>query len=164
MDNKYILGQKDLENEIEELEEKLKIKKEQLVKLSLVNENGKYVLTSTGEVLELNLEIPQDTWEKAIKQNNTFKTVKDAEKERDRRALSYEFNQFRDERNKGWTPNWNDVSEGKYYIYFGYEKILKHMFVQTTREFVTFGYFRNVADCIEAIGKFGDRIKKLYID
>lgn len=164
MDNKYILGQKDLENEIEELEEKLKIKKEQLVKLSLVNENGKYVLTSTGEVLELNLEIPQDTWEKAIKQNNTFKTVKDAEKERDRRALSYEFNQFRDERNKGWTPNWNDVSEGKYYIYFGYEKILKHTFVQTTREFVTFGYFRNVADCIEAIGKFGDRIKKLYID
>lgn len=164
MDNKYILGQKDLENEIEELEEKLKIKKEQLVKLSLVNENGKYVLTSTGEVLELNLEIPQDTWEKAIKQNNTFKTVKDAEKERDRRTLLYEFNKFRDERNKGWTPNWNDVSEGKYYIYFGYEKILKHTFVQTTREFVTFGYFRNVADCIEAIGKFGDRIKKLYIE
>lgn len=76
----------------------------------------------------------------------------------------YEFNQFRDERNKGWTPNWNDVSEGKYYIYFGYEKNLKHTFVQTTREFVTFGYFRNVADCIEAIGKFGDRIKRLYVD
>ena len=156
--------QKDLENEITELEQTLKIKKEQLEKLRLVNENGKYVLTSTGEVLELNLEIPQDTWEKAIKQNNVFKTRQDAEKERDRRALLYEFNQFRDERNNGWMPNWNDVSEGKYYIYFGYEKILKHTFVQTTREFVTFGYFRNVADCIEAIEKFGDRIKKLYID
>lgn len=164
MDNKRFLGQTDLEHEITELEEILKIKKEQLEKLRLVNENGKYVLISTGGINELNIESLPKTWKKAIKQNNVFKTRKDAEKERDRRALLYEFNQFRDERNKGWTPNWNDVSEGKYYIYFGYEKILKHTFVQTTREFVTFGYFRNVADCIEAIGKFGDRIKKLYID
>ena len=164
MDNKYILGQKDLENEIEELEEKLKIKKEQLDKLRLVNENGKYVLTSTGEVLELNLEIPQDTWEKAIKQNNTFKTVKDAEKERDRRALLYEFNQFRDECNGGWTPNWNDATEWKTYICFGVEKELKYISTCTLQEFVTFGYFRNVKYCLEAIEKFGDRIKKLYID
>lgn len=164
MNNKHILGQKDLENEITELEETLKIKKEQLDKLRLVNENGKYVLTSTGEILELNLEIPQDTWEKAIKQNNTFKTRKDAEKERDKRALLYEFNQFKNERNNGWTPNWNDSTEYKTYIYFGYEKTLKNTTVQTTQEFVTFGYFRKATDCIEAIGKFGDRIKKLYID
>lgn len=164
MDNKYILGQKDLENEIAELEETLKIKKEQLDKLRLVNENGKYVLTSTGEVLELNLEIPQDTWEKAIKQNNTFKTVKDAEKERDRRALLYEFNQFKNERNNGWTPNWEDFKTSKYYIVFDHENNLKYMSMYVTNLFVPFGYFRNWADCIDAIDKFGDRIKKLYIE
>lgn len=164
MDNKRFVGQKDLENEIKELEETLKIKKEQLDKLRLVNKYGRYVLISTGEILELNIEIHQDTWEKAIEQNNVFKTKRDAEKERDRRALLYEFNQFRDERNNGWTPNWNDISENKNYIYFGYEKVLLNTSVNTTREFVTFGYFRNATDCMDAIKKFGDRIKKLYID
>lgn len=164
MSNERFLGQKDLENEITELEEKLKIRKEQLEKLRLVNENGKYVLTSTGEILELNLEIHQDTWEKAINQNNTFKTRKDAEKERDRRALLYEFNQFKNERNNGWTPNWDDSTEWKTCIYSSSGRELKTISTQTMREFVTFGYFRDVPDCIEAIEKFGDRIKKLYID
>lgn len=64
MNDKYILGQKDLEDEIKELEETLKVKKEQLDKLRLVNKYGKYVLISTGEILELNVEIHQDTWER----------------------------------------------------------------------------------------------------
>lgn len=156
--------QKELELEIMELEYELAYKKEKLERLYRINTNGRYFLDEGGGVRELIPPVNILAWEKVIRQGNTFKTVEDAEKESDRRTLLYEFNQFRDERNKGWTPNWNDVSEGKYYIYFGYEKILKHTFVQTTREFVTFGYFRNVADCIEAIGKFGDRIKKLYID
>lgn len=156
--------QKELEHEIIELESQLAYKKEKYKRLKFIDENGRYYINATGYISELIPTVNNDIWEKAIKQNNTFKTKKDAEKERDRRALLYEFNQFKNERNNGWTPNWNDVSEGKYYIYFGYEKILKHTFVQTTREFVTFGYFRNVADCIEAIGKFGDGIKKLYID
>lgn len=164
MDNKYILGQKDLENEITELEETLKIKKEQLDKLRLVNENGKYVLTSTGEVLELNLEIPQDTWEKAIKQGNTFKTVKDAEKERDRRELLYEFNQFKNECNKNWAPNWGDFDELKYFICFNESGGIKYTSTIALEEFVMFGYFRKHLDCLQAIDKFGDRIKKLYID
>ena len=164
MDNKYILGQKDLENEITELEETLKIKKEQLDKLRLVNENGKYVLTSTGEVLELNLEIPQDTWEKAIKQGNTFKTVKDAEKERDRRELLYEFNQFKNERNNGWAPNWGDCYEAKHCITFGSSKLLTTKDVYVIEKFSTFGYFKDYRACFDAINKFGDRIKKLYID
>ena len=156
--------QKEIESEIAELESKLVYKKKVLERLKSVNENGRYFLHCDGTICELIPTINSEIWEKSINQGNTFKMIEDAEKERDRRALLYEFNQFRDKRNKGWTPNWNDVSEGKYYIYFGYEKILKHTFVQTTREFVTFGYFRNVADCIEAIGKFGDRIRKLYID
>lgn len=156
--------QKDLENEITELEQTLKIKKEQLEKLRLVNENGKYVLISTGGINELNVEGLPNTWKKAIKQNNVFKTRQDAEKERDRRELLYEFNQFKNERNNGWTPNWNNAQEWKTCIYFGCEKELKYISTQTMQEFVTFGYFRNVEDCIEAIEKFGDRIKKLYID
>lgn len=164
MNNKRFLRQTDLENEITELEETLKIKKDQLEKLRLVNENGKYVLTSTGEILELNLEIHKDTWEKAINQNNTFKTRKDAEKERDRRALLYEFNQFKNERNNGWSPNWNDSNDLKFYVSFGKKGYLEQRYASTLEIFATFGYFRDCADCLDAINKFGDRIKKLYID
>ena len=164
MDNKRIIGQTDLEHEIMELEETLKIKKEQLERLRLVNENGKYVLTSTGEVLELNLEIPQDTWEKAIKQNNVFKTRKDAEKERNRRTLLHEFNQFKNERNNGWSPNCDDCYEVKHCITFGPSKLLTTKGVYVTENFSTFGYFKDYRACFDAIDKFGDRIKKLYID
>ena len=162
MDNKYILGQKDLGNEIAKLEETLKIKKEQLERLRLVNENGKYVLTSTGEVLELNLEISQDTREKAIKQNNVFKTRQDAEKERDRRALLYEFYKFRDECNGGEKVEM-DSCIVKYHIGV-YDGKLDWYSVGYGLFFNTFGYFHRKADCLTAIEKFGDRIKKLYID
>lgn len=162
MNNKRYSGQKDLENEIKELEETLKIKKEQLDKLRLVNENGKYVLISTGEIHELNIEIHPDTWEKAIEQNNTFKTRKDAEKERDRRALLYEFNQFRDECNKGKKINWNMWSS-KYYI--GINGTVIDWYLSTVvNPLSCFGYFHKKEHCLEAIEKFGDRIKKLYID
>lgn len=145
-----------ISNKIEEAQSKLKTLK--------TGSEEFYYINIFGEIAKVEVDnYNEDVIKQMQQQGNTFKTRDEAEKERDRRALLYEFNQFRDERNKGWTPNWNDVSEGKYYIYFGYEKILKHTFVQTTREFVTFGYFRNVADCIEAIEKFGDRIRKLYI-
>lgn len=162
MNNKHILGQTDLENEITKLEETLKIKKQQLEKLRLVNENGKYVLISTGEISQLNLEIPQDTWEKAIKQNNTFRTRKDAEKESERRALLYEFYKFRDECNANEKVEM-DSCIVKYYIGF-YDGKLDWYSVGYGLFFNTFGYFHSKADCLTAIEKFGDRIRKLYID
>ena len=156
--------QKEIECEIAELERKLVYKKKVLKRLKSVNENGRYFLRSDGTISELIPTINNEIWENSINQNNTFKTVKDAEKERDRRSLLYEFNQFRDERNGGWTPNWNDATEWKTSICFGVEKELKYISTCTLQEFVTFGYFRNVKHCLEAIEKFGDRIKKLYID
>lgn len=164
MNNKRIIGQTDLENEITELEETLKIKKDQLEKLRLVNENGKYVLISTGGINELNVEALPKTWKKAIKQNNVFKTRKDAEKERDRRELLYEFNQFKNERNNGWTPDWKNFNTSKYFIAVDSVGCLKDISMYCTSCFVQFGYFRNWADCMDAIEKFGDRIKKLYIE
>ena len=156
--------QKEIECEIAELESKLAYKKKVLERLKSVNENGRYFLRSDGTIGELIPTINNEIWENSIKQGNTFKTIEDAEKERDRRALLYEFNQFKNERNNGWTPNWNDATEWKTSICFGVEKELKYISTCTLQEFVTFGYFRNVKDCIEAIEKFGDRIKKLYID
>ena len=156
--------EKELEHEIMKLETILANKKEKLERLKFIHANRRYYLNWDGSIHEMTLTMNDTTKESGIKQGNVFKTIEDAEKERDRRALLYEFNQFKNECNNGWTPNWNDISENKNYIYFGCEKVLITTSVNITREFVTFGYFRNATDCMDAIKKFGDRIKKLYIE
>lgn len=164
--------------EIEEMEDKIRgmVSERQYISYKIEEAQSKlktlktgwkifYYINIFGEIAEIEADnYNEDVIKQMKEQGNTFKTVEDAEKERDRRALLYEFNQFKNERNNGWTPNWNDISENKNYIYFGYEKVLLNTSVNTTREFVTFGYFRNTMDCTDAIKKFGDRIKKLYID
>lgn len=156
--------QKELESEITELKKQLEYKREKLKTLKFINTNRRYYLNWDGSIHEMALTINVTTKESGIKQGNVFKTVEDAEKERDRRALLYEFSQFKNERNDGWTPNWNDSTEWKTCIYSGSGRDLKTISTQVMSDFATFGYFRNVKDCLDAIEKFGDRIKKLYID
>lgn len=162
MDNKPT--QKELELEIMELEDELAYKKEQLERLYRINTNGRYFLDEGGGVRELIPPVNILAWEKVIRQGNTFKTVEDAEKERDRRALLHEFNQFKNERNDGWTPNWKDFNMSKYFVAADSDGYLKSVSMYGTDSFVQFGYFHNYKDCMDAIEKFSDRIKKLYID
>lgn len=157
-------NEQELKHEIMELESQLAHKKEKYNRLKFINSNNRYFLCETGDIYGLTSTVDSGHMEKAVKQNNTFKTVKDAEKERDRRALLYEFNQFRDECNNGWKPDWKDSNELKFYIAFGKKGYLEHRYACTLQLFVTFGYFHDCGDCIEAIEKFGDRIKKLYVE
>ena len=106
----------------------------------------------------------EDVIKQMQQQGNAFKTRDDAEKEIDRRALLHEFNQFKNERNDGWTPNWKDFNMSKYFVEADSDGYLKSVSMYATDSFVQFGYFHNYKDCMDAIEKFGDRIKRLYID
>lgn len=156
--------EKELEHEIMELETILANKKEKLERLKFIHANRRYYLNWDGSIHEMTLTMNDTTKESGIKQGNVFKTVEDAEKERDRRALLYEFNQFKNEQNNGWAPNWKDYNEPKFYITFSENNELKPSYMYTLQTFVTFGYFNDYRACFDAIQKFGDRIKKLYID
>ena len=155
--------QRGLELEIMELEDKLAYKKDILKTLRTIDTNGRYYLGCDGIIHELVPTVNNLTWQKAINQNNTFKTVKDAEKERDRLELLYEVNQFRDECNNGWFPDWSNFNQIKCFI--GFQRGVFEACVNWSLDnFSEFGYFKNKKDCEKAIEKFGDRIKKLYID
>ena len=52
----------------------------------------------------------------------------------------------------------------KYFAAADSDGYLKSVSMYGTDSFVQFGYFHNYKDCMDAIEKFGDRIKKLYID
>ena len=149
--------------EIAELESELAHKKEQLERLNRINTNDRYSLDEGGGVSELIPPVNILAWERVIRQGNAFKTVEDAEKERDRRKLLHEFNQFKNERNNGWTPNWKDFNMSKYFVEADSDGYLKSVSMYDTDSFVQFGYFRNYKDCMDAIEKFVDRIKELYI-
>ena len=155
--------EKELEHEIMELETILANKKEKLERLKFIHANRRYYLNWDGSIHEMTPTMNDTTKESGIKQGNVFKTVEDAEKERDRRALLYEFNQFKNERNNGWSPNWDDSYEVKHCITF-LSEMLKVKAVYVAGKFSTFGYFKDYQACFDAIQKFGDRIKKLYID
>nr|DAU88204.1 MAG TPA: hypothetical protein [Caudoviricetes sp.] len=156
--------EKELEHEIMELETILANKKEKLERLKFIHANRRYYLNWDGSIHEMTLTMNDTTKESGIKQGNVFKTIEDAEKDRDRRALLYEFNQFKNEQNNGWAPNWKDYNEPKFYITFSENNELKPSYMSTLQTFVTFGYFNDYRACFDAIQKFDDRIKKLYID
>lgn len=156
--------QKELESEITELKKQLEHKREKLKILKFINTNRRYYLNWDGSIHEMALTINVTTKESGIKQGNVFKTVEDAEKERDRRALLYEFNQFRDECNGDRKIEICDNKcQIKYYIGL-YDGKLDWYNSGYGSSFPVFGYFNEKQRCIEAIWKFGDRIKKLYID
>lgn len=156
--------QRQIEHEIMELEDRLAHKKEQLEQLNRINTNDRYFLDEGGGVRELIPPVNILAWEKVIRQGNTFKTVEDAEKERDRRALLHEFNQFKNERNDGWTPNWKDFNISKYFVAADSDGYLKSVSMYGTDSFVQFGYFKNREDCQRAIEIFGEEIIDLFVE
>ena len=156
--------QKELELEIMELEDKLAYKKEQLERLNRINTNERYFLDEGGGVRELIPPVNILAWERVIRQGNGFKTVEDAEKESDRRALLHEFNQFKNERNDGWTPNWKDFNMSKYFVAADSDGYLKSVSMYGTDSFVQFGYFKNREDCQRAIEIFGEEIIDLFVE
>ena len=128
--------QKEIELEIAELESELAHKKEQLERLNRINTNDRYFLDEGGGVRELIPPVNVLAWERVIRQGNAFKTVEDTEKESDRRALLHEFNQFKNERNDGWTPNWKDFNMSKYFVAADSDGYLKSVSMYGTDSFV----------------------------
>lgn len=146
-----------ISNKIEEAQSELKTLKTGSEKFYYVN--------IFGEIANIEPDnYNEDIIKQMQQQGNAFKTRDDAEKESDRRALLYEFNQFKNERNDGWTPNWKDFNMSKYFVAADSDGYLKSVSMYGTDSFVQFGYFHNYKDCMDAIEKFGDRIKELYID
>lgn len=122
-----------------------------------------YELQSNGTIL-WTLVSNFGTHEISLKaQGNIFENSKEAERERDRRNLLHRLEQFRDQRQGNWKPNWNRWQELKFCIFWNNESLIARP-CDTMLGFNVFGYFKNREDCLEAIGKFGHEIYKLYIE
>ena len=122
-----------------------------------------YELQSNGTIL-WTLVSNFSTHEISLKaQGNIFETSKEAERERDRRNLLHRLEQFRDQCQGYWEPDWNRWQQLKFCIFWNNESLIARP-VDTMLGFNVFGYFKNRDDCLEAISRFGHEIKRLYVE
>lgn len=151
-----------LKTEIDSLKEQLKTTEIELQKYKDKENKDKYYLNADGMVKHFDKF--EDFYRNVATQNNTFKTVKEAIKERERRELLHEFYQFRDECNGSWEPDFDNWDEQKYFINVNHRKELNWESSISLNGFNLFGHFANRKHCQLAINKFGDEIKRLYVE
>ena len=154
----------ELEKEIKELKEKRDSIEQQIEtkvkKIEDIEKNTQYFINTFGEVEELTYfkKGEQEYWD-IVKQGNVFNSKKEAVKEAKKRALKFEIEELRKERNGDWQPNWKDLKQEKYTIVNDGQYLCTHK--TTIDTFSIFGYFKYENECKKAIELFGDDLEKM---
>lgn len=154
----------ELEKEIKELKAKKDSIEQQIEtkvkKIEDIEKNTQYLINTFGEVEELTYfkKGEQEYWD-IVKQGNVFNSKKEAVKEAKKRALKFEIEELRKERNGDWQPNWKDLKQEKYTIVNDGQYLCTHK--TTIDTFSIFGYFKYENDCKKAIELFGDDLEKM---
>lgn len=87
----------------------------------------------------------------------TFKTKGEAEQYDKERKLLFKLHKWAEEHNGGWTPNWKDYYEDKFYLAYENEQL----FVCTVygyQDFIKLPYFKSQEMAEQFIEEFGDEI------
>lgn len=157
----------ELENEIKELKAQRELIDQQIeTKVKMIEKSVQFYVNTFGEVGELpDLYKCEKVYFDMVKQGNVFNSKEEAEKEIKKRALKFEIEEFRKERNDGWEPSFGGSSlkdaEPKWCIGFLDGDLFDRMDV-TNCSFPMFGYFKNRDDARMAIMLFGKEIKRLF--
>ena len=155
----------ELEKQIQELQKELEFEKNKSVIEYPFEKFESYWTMHSGDKVFRARWSNHDLDFERYSQGNVFKTKKEAERERDKRALLTRFRQFRDKCNGDWKPDFYDYVQEKYIIRFNYvSNELEPYISRSTEEFRLFGYFKNHKDCKRAIELFGDEIKRLFVE
>ena len=162
-----------MSNKIEELEKEIKELKAQRdsieqqieTKVKMIEKSVQFYVNTFGEVGELpDLYKCEKVYFDMVKQGNVFNSKEEAVKERKKRALKFEIEELRKERNGDWEPDWKDVTECKYHLAINNGNkvtVVANYYVHSMPEF---GSFQKIKDAEFAMKVFGARILELYVD
>jgi hypothetical protein len=89
-----------------------------------------------------------------------FKTKEEAEKYDKERILLFKLHKWAEEHNEGWTPNWNDLDEGKWAVRYEGDIFYKYL-VYSYQYFLKLPYFKSEEIAEQFIEEFGDEIKEV---
>ena len=91
-----------------------------------------------------------------------FKTKEQAEQYDKERILLFKLHKWAEEHNGGWTPDWKDGDEIKYFIiYDNRDETLKVDNYATIKEFFKIPYFKSEEIAEQFIEEFGEEIKEV---
>lgn len=161
---------KELQQQIEQLEQQIKDLK---VKLESKVEKEPYevevpedvddcvYINNIGNIYNLNtLTIVE--YEKIYKRGLAFRIKEEAEKYDKERILLFKLHKWAEEQNDGWTPNWKDCNETKYFII--YDKLYETFKIDCyarIKPLSKLPYFKSEEITKQFIEEFGKEIKEV---
>ena len=164
------MNYKELEQEVKRLEEQIKDLK---VKLEEKAEKKAYEVEFPEDINHLayldedGYCIPLEDYDYKPKKyiyirGLAFGTREEAERYDRERILLFKLRKWEEEHNGGWTPNWNNCNETKYFIIF--DKLYKTFKIDCyarIKPFSKLPYFKSEEIAELFIKEFGDEIKEV---
>lgn len=91
-----------------------------------------------------------------------FETIEEAEQHLKECKLLFKIHQYAKEKNEGWEPDWENIFQEKYYIFYDYyRKELCTSFNNSTGAINKLPYFKTRKIAQECINLFGEEIKEV---
>ena len=156
-----------LEQQIKDLKVKLEEKAEPIpykpYEVEVPEDIDGYVyINNVGNIYDLNALIIGEC-EKIYKRGLAFKTREEAERYDKERIFLFKLHKWAEEHNGGWTPNWKNGDEIKYFIiYDNRYETLKVDNYATIKEFCKLPYFKTEEIAEQFIEEFGEEIIEVF--
>lgn len=145
-------NKKQLETQIQKITEEIELLKSQ-----------RYYLNAFEYIANIPSCFDEPTVKRMKDNGNYFETIEEAEKEIKKRELKRAVEEFRNECNGDWQPNWKDELEEKWSIMVKQNNRVEPFLNYFSNHYPKFGYFKRHTDSEKAIKLFGDRILELYV-
>lgn len=146
-------NKKQLETQIQKITEEIELLKSQ-----------RYYLNAFEYIANIPSYFDEPTVKRMKGNGNYFETIEEAEKEIKKRELKRAIEEYRNECNGSWKPDWKNENEAKYSLRTERDESVTFFASYYSNHHPEFGYFKRIVDVEKAIELFGDRILKLYVD
>ena len=166
------MNYKELEQEVKRLEEQIKDLK---VKLEEKAEKkpyevevpedleGYFYVDETGIIYRLSVYVESEQI-KILNRGLAFKTVEEAQQYDKERILLFKLHKWAEMKNGDWEPEWSDINENKYYIYYDHSMGSERLRIDLcwiSEKFSKLPYFKTIEIARECVDLFGNEIIKV---
>lgn len=121
-----------------------------------------YIDSENGEIYDTVYFVNNTTDKYMFEHGLYFNSEDEAKHFLKERKLLFKLHQYAKEKNEGWTPDWEDTTESKYYLaYECYKRELGSFSTNGINEITKLPYFKTNQIARECIDLFGDEIKEV---
>ena len=106
----------------------------------------------------------EDEQIKILNRGLAFKTVEEAQQYDKERILLFKLHKWAEMKNGDWEPEWSDINENKYYIYYDHSMGSERLRIDLcwiSEKFSKLPYFKTIEIARECVDLFGDEIKEV---